>query len=227
MKIISKFKDYYDHGCAWGVDETQLLKRTTKQNTYEVKEVLLEYDFFWDHTRFTLKYLWFCGELYPLVTLTSGVDENNFYTLESLEKALPQEYLKGAWLYKIKYKWFRSFDFTKEQVASFFAGEVEGYNEVLSLAEKLSKENKVPYILFEESIEEQGKLTVTEYPELYKLDFVKSFDPFTAFQEIQMYKFGVLGADANPTVEIEDKYKVKGKGFDDKYGFRTRPKGGE
>ena len=49
-------------------------------------------------------------------------------------------------------------------------------------------------------------------------------DPFTAYQEIDMWISGTLSYPQNFMVDIEDKYKVLEHGFDPKYGFRTRPK---
>ena len=44
-----------------------------------------------------------------------------------------------------------------------------------------------------------------------------------AFQEIEMYISGVLGINNKPTVEISDKNKIVGRGFDLKYSFRKDP----
>jgi hypothetical protein len=38
-----------------------------------------------------------------------------------------------------------------------------------------------------------------------------------------MYVDGQLAYPGNIMVEIDDKYKITGKGFDPVYGFRTRP----
>lgn len=65
------------------------------------------------------------------------------------------------------------------------------------------------------------------YPVLQDLNFQKVKDPYTAFQEVQAYKFGVLGCNENEVVTISDKDRIAGKGFDTKYGFRTRPHKGE
>lgn len=60
--------------------------------------------------------------------------------------------------------------------------------------------------------------------ELKPYEFYKVFDPYSAYQELSMYVDGQLAYPGNLTVEIEDKYKIAGKGFDPVYGFRTRPK---
>lgn len=55
------------------------------------------------------------------------------------------------------------------------------------------------------------------------IQFAKKVDPYTAFQELSMFLGGVLGVNARPMAAITDRDQVAKKGFDAKYGFRTRP----
>jgi hypothetical protein len=59
-------------------------------------------------------------------------------------------------------------------------------------------------------------------PILSDYEFYKVFDSFTAFQEIQMFMGGVLGAGEKEIVEVEDKYKITQHGFN-KWSFRKEP----
>ena len=59
--------------------------------------------------------------------------------------------------------------------------------------------------------------------ELKKFEFYKCMDAFTIWQELAMFIDGTLASPGNYTIEIADKYKIEGHGFDTKYGFRTRP----
>ena len=56
--------------------------------------------------------------------------------------------------------------------------------------------------------------------ELKKVQFYKVMDAFTIYQEIYMYVDGCLSSPGNQLIEIDDKYKIEGHGFD-KYSFRT------
>ena len=58
--------------------------------------------------------------------------------------------------------------------------------------------------------------------ELKKFEFYKVLDTFSIWQELEFYVDGRLTSPGNKMVEIEDKYKIEGHGFDSKYGFRTR-----
>lgn len=59
-------------------------------------------------------------------------------------------------------------------------------------------------------------------PILKEYEFYKVFDPFTTFQEIQMFISGVLGTGEKEIIEVEDKYKIGQHGFD-KWSFRKEP----
>lgn len=60
-------------------------------------------------------------------------------------------------------------------------------------------------------------------PFLKLFDFHHVVDPFTVFQEISMFIGGRMPGAQSPMVTISDKSQIRKKGFDEKYGFRTRP----
>lgn len=62
-------------------------------------------------------------------------------------------------------------------------------------------------------------------PSLKDYEFYKVQDSFAAFQEIQMFMGGVLGAGEKEIVEIEDKYKISQHGFDNKSFRRDKANG--
>lgn len=64
---------------------------------------------------------------------------------------------------------------------------------------------------------------VVKNPRLASLGFQRTLDPFACFQEISQFIGGVVPGQQLPLVEISDKSKIEKKGFDPKYGFRTRP----
>lgn len=70
----------------------------------------------------------------------------------------------------------------------------------------------------------RGECKIEFNGELKKVEFYKCMDAFTIFQELSMYVDGCLTSPGNQMIEIEDKYKIEGHGFDTTYGFRTRKK---
>lgn len=61
------------------------------------------------------------------------------------------------------------------------------------------------------------------YPRLADVHFYKVVDPWDAYQELSMFLGNIAAPDRVP-VTIADKDRVQQHGFDMKYGFRTRPK---
>jgi hypothetical protein len=57
-------------------------------------------------------------------------------------------------------------------------------------------------------------------PNLKELQFPKYKDAYSAFQEIQGYISGILGAADRPTIELSDRSKILKAGFDLKTSFR-------
>ena len=54
-------------------------------------------------------------------------------------------------------------------------------------------------------------------------DFVKMVDPYTAYQEMEMYLSGVFGGNYPECVEISDEQMKIKKGFGHKYAFKKEP----
>jgi hypothetical protein len=66
------------------------------------------------------------------------------------------------------------------------------------------------------------RLMVTTNPNLEDSGFQAIVDPFTAYQEIAMYMGGVLATSGNPMVTLSDKERIAKQGFD-KWSFRKPP----
>lgn len=208
MKIVGKVaRDYYDCISSMGVDETQVLVRNPE-------ELVLDNDNLKDYLKdcvmrfagnvvYIQRIIFFCGELHYL-TFKSG-DEGKPLAEEEVSKlrdALPS------------CPWWR----IKTELSSTTIKELE----------ELSHKLKAPYFVIEADYGLNGywinSVTCKTFPVLQDYSFQNIAAPYTAYQEIQQYYFGVLGGHNKELTDIEDKYKLEGKGFDSKYGFRTRPK---
>ena len=69
----------------------------------------------------------------------------------------------------------------------------------------------------------KANVVMVRNPCLRELGIHKTIDPVTAFQSISQFIDGVVPGRQLPLVEISDQAQVVKKGFDPKYGFRTRP----
>lgn len=68
-----------------------------------------------------------------------------------------------------------------------------------------------------------NNVLVVKNPNLKDLHMHNAIDPFSCFQSIEQFISGVVPGQQMPLVTISDKDMVRKKGFDPKYGFRTRP----
>lgn len=84
--------------------------------------------------------------------------------------------------------------------------------------------NKYVIGIIESKINHNNGYEVVLNGRLEDYQFYRVIDPYTAYQELSMYVDGMLAYPGNIDVDIPDEYKIESKGFDKKYGFRTRPK---
>ncbi len=248
MKIISKHHDYYDACLAYGHDdhivylrdhlkfEHRLLDRDVPEIIRNLRAVFKslssgqETSVDWMSTRWydrlpnslrgknhmvdirTIRIL-FCGKHYPAIrahVTPYGVMHPSktefFYDADSLIAFL-EEYGVGD---SRKSKWSKDTDFAN--IRTWFntnTARQPDYNWMVA--------NKVTCV-----VADGGDILVN--PPLKDYQFFRKLDPYTAFQELDMYVGGTLAYPQNMMVEIEDKYRIMAHGFDMKYGFRTRPK---
>ena len=95
----------------------------------------------------------------------------------------------------------------KQQLTKHFAQE---YN-----CEALHRINNIAvYTLIGDELCEGGSLK--------QVEFVKVFDPYTCFQEIEMYLSGVLGGMSPKMIECSDEVRLESHGFDKRVSFRHR-----
>lgn len=66
-------------------------------------------------------------------------------------------------------------------------------------------------------------VVVVNNPVLKDLHMQNVLDPFGCFQSIEQFISGVVPGQQMPMVTLTDQDMVRKKGFDPKYGFRTRP----
>ena len=162
----------------------------------------------------------FCGKLY------GGVKVHLIASMATLDETVtffdPQSMID----YLAKYKIGISFDDEKRNFAWYSSRGnrtwsehfgLKGNSQHLDLAIKL----KTPILVVEES-DRRTEIIVTKDALLKEVDFFRIVDPFTAFQEIDMFLSGVLAPENRPMIEVDDKYKIMGHGFD-KWSFR-KPK---
>ena len=229
MRVISKFRDYYDTVQMFGHDEHVIYTRHIEEVKAPLALVELIDKMPYYHNggfRASPLIVGFCGTLYPAMHIYAGFPEFNrttdvyAYSLPSLLKILRKLPDKGH-RYKnfvreiYKNHWF--YGRTKFNLSEMTR------SKVLEPIEKLELFFKYKTPIF--SVEKTGIRSYSKVklnPCLKDLDFQRVIDPYQAFQEIDMFLSGVLGI-GNPSIStIEDKYMKEQKGFG-KYSFKTLP----
>jgi hypothetical protein len=68
----------------------------------------------------------------------------------------------------------------------------------------------------------RGSHQLVVNPALKDFQFYKVYGPVEAYQELDMFWGGVLAPESSPMIEVPDKYKIAGHGFD-QHSFRKAP----
>ena len=247
MLIVSKFHDYYDSGCYYGVDKTCVFNRVKK--VIEVESVFflkkIERGFrdskknlinpFYPkavtlrsrrgyvsevsaHTRV----IGFCGNIYPVILVEEtshdfATQRKTFYDFESYW-SYAKDILEDDG--KLKYRpTYNPFfsDIDCEQGAKNFF-DTNNYREL----ETIFREFHTPYFLVDTV--KWRKPAIILCPVLKDYEFYKVHSVTEAHQMIHQYLSGYLGSPEKDLVEIKDKDMLHKKGFHN-MSFKKRGKG--
>lgn len=247
MRIISKFRDFYDSALAHGADMGLVYARETveRQGALDALGETLDLrtaprDDSHDGTRRWGGWdtgmqdavmpcvLLFCGKAYPFFHRgrLRGPGEG-LWNAEGVHtmaaEVLRDDFLNRYMNAKRSYSdYMGRRPFVRSQVEGFLAGVVDEVR-----AGEIHHAHNCPVILYRAGTRYGEGMVVGHgdtilNPCLRELGFFKVKDPFAAFQEISMYLGGVLRAGENPMVAISDKDKVAKHGMDE-WSFRRPP----
>lgn len=223
MRIISKFHDYYDSAMGYGQDEDVVYLRETKDVIGEEKVTKFPRS---DGVTFSKGVIGFCGKLYPYVDMHITEKQNykvvRAYTVEAIQAEVDEH----GWDTRFKNRYGYAKTDIKRQKSW-----LENSGGILSQFEGLFVDHRIPNFKME-VVSRGGWFGEPRTYEVHRLianpclkdeEFYKVVDPFTAFQELDMYIGGVLGNMGADMAEVDDEHRYKGHGYD-KESFR-QPKG--
>lgn len=221
MIIHSKFKDYYDAGCAGDSDRTIKYIRDEIIEDYigstSPEPYLERYGF-----GYTYKYyiIGFCGQVYPCITCWGDGKDTIIYTKDALINAIKKFDRNIEDNMKSKEHKIRSYCRPIRDMIMFLNndGQTEDNWRKVTIHEFIDKHKSPLYVINLEKYE--PKIRFNTRLNIYEFFRVK--DAFTAYQEIKMRMHNI----ASPEKEIpkiSDELMMHSKGFDMKYGFRKRP----
>jgi hypothetical protein len=226
MLIISPFSDYYDGVASSGIDTTIRYHRQTTTikatspfyiNYLPTNLMGQHFDFIMNQRRRDLleaslkaaschfQVVGFCGT--HLVSVRLG---KNYYFGESI----------------LDIEWSKQKPHGKPTAHQIIIDLIQKFHGKVD--HQLFQQFQVPVFVvpMESYIQTNAELDPSLYqplftlnPNLKELQFPKYKDAYSAFQEIQGYISGILGADDRPTVELSDRSKILKAGFDPKISF--------
>jgi len=171
----------------------------------------------------------FCGKLYPLVQYRHEVREYHmsnptpvsemFYIhdMERLKCLVAQDEMLSYCLSKEKY--YKYGTRKKETDWDRFYTSVKELHDKEYLEPFIEYSTPIFYIGLVPTRETKNHTLFTN-PLLKQYEFHRVKDPYTAWQEISMFLGGVIPRQVPETVEIKDKDRITGHGFD-KWSFRN------
>lgn len=216
MRIISKFKDYYD-SCQDHLDtyvwerETEFIPFKRQHGSQAIEAKLFEYINRWAGADTTKQIVGFCGKLYPRLVLNDPKTFNKKIYFESLEQVKQNEHLYFSNHWSNSITKFLNLEEIEPFVKSFF------YT------------YKCPIFVFGIPSQEilvdryrDAEIGLILNPNLKEFEWQKKFDSWQTYQEIEMFLKNNLVEDATDKIKIEDKYKIEAHGYD-KWSFRKMP----
>jgi hypothetical protein len=223
MKIISRFKDYYDYAVGHDPVEEPLYKRTLEH--FQIKKGIsssLKFPkmgiLYGIHCE--RGYLFYCGDILPFVRIPIK-DNPVFYDISSLE-----EYFKEIFNEKTFLKWYRGdwqIDLSdREYFENHFNFEDRWGDNSLGLIKSVFKEileTEIPkcplMVLSSKEVNVIGNICLQDF------SFQKVKTAFEAYKDIERFLQGPANP-SPPVIEVADKYQIISKGYDQK-SFRKDP----
>jgi hypothetical protein len=240
MRIISPFQDYYDGVQQHGYDDRSLVydRRTVEHqiergHKHKPKPPFLGDDvlppFHWE--RPNIEYvransrgwrdapsramLYFCGKAYPFWIAMDHrryndyprVESKKVYSFEAEFNDLVQDKASSWW-------WDDRFKISQAKHVDWLAKHTG-----IEIDPAIHFKYKSPILLYLES-ENEPVLIVNPCLKDYAIQ--KVIDPYSAFQEIDMFLGGVLGSIEKDGPPMTDVQKVSSHGMDPKWSFRKK-----
>lgn len=211
MRIISKFRDYYDSVMNTGMDKEIVYVR--EQVETKVDGVTMDFSTYSGASNHsvTLVILGYCGAFYKIYVVQTELHKIRyvFHEFEAFKNFMlangygsKYEFGEARW-WPSGYQKFRDFN-TKP-------------------LEKVFHEQQTPLftVKHQRDYRKPNKIVATLGPCLKDLEFYKIKDSYTAYQDIFQYVAGVLNRPDAKMVKIADVDKIHKHGFD-KWSFRQK-----
>ncbi len=223
MRIISKFRDFYDvlsdpaDPAIWLRQQQQI---TITPNDPWFKDCPAGFEPWMDTTRLPCRRLAliefgmiiFCGNIFPYWKKDDSYSFSYDEYIAAYNQTVPANKW-NIWQTDAVYKLFNS-----TSSAKYKQFNIQYKTPILHLYWELPCDADVA------NSKTHGKKLLLDFnPALQKLQFYKLFDAVSVFQELERYIFNEMAENPTPPDNISDKDKAWAHGFRDKYSFRKEP----
>ena len=254
MRIISKYKDYYDGIQSLGMDSKLVYERFDKvigiaklKNYKQFENGLWEsyltvqfinllgekYKDYRIKTEFIP--IGFCGKIYPCISFLHLNKEEQIKRVTTYSTEETIEYIQKIKdkFGKIEYieEYNQGCNPTENELNKYFNHKVyqqkysEWFQEIEAPIFRFTENPELKYDMKQRRwLNKNDLIYVNKNLQLEPYQFFKVKDSYTAFQDLSLFLGGILTKRETIENKLTDKDKVKQHGFDLKYGFRTRPK---
>lgn len=225
MRIISDKRDYYDCVQSYGQDRSLVYLRKPEEVNLKQSEWVFPplYSSWWFASmEITQCIIGFCGKIYPMLEIHGYTRDyvrrisKKCFTIEEVDAFVEEHATKSQKDSYYGKSGRRRRCEKRREFVTFFAHCERKQNSY----EEMFLEKHCPVFVATNS---NGKSKIVYNALLHAFDFVRIFDPYSAFQEISMF----MGSMAMPEKKmpiIPDELKIHSRGFDE-WSFR-RPPGG-
>lgn len=219
MRIIAADKDYYDCIQAHGQDRSLMYFRKPEKVHFKHGQwpfPTIDEGWF-DRLELVLHVIGFCGKIYPMLELYGYTRQHERFSLkcfnvEEVDAFVYKHATRGQMdSYYGNNRWGRRRG-RRLKFVQFFA---ESEKQQDSFKEMFLKQHCPVFVATQSRSDGQ----ITYNATLRQYDFIRIFDPYTAFQEISMF-MGSMAMPEKVMPVIPDKLKIHSKGFTDQ-NFRA------
>ena len=221
MRIISKFKDYYDSAQAYGTDQSTVFQRTTENieivrrdradhvpAKYSLLHSMLNGVAPYPHTYAGSSIhacaIAFCGVLWPFATVIAPNGEQHIYDHETLIPIITKFEGESMYRYGFNQKW-----------TAFFA--LRGDTRL----KQWTIEQRIPIVMWQNCRTTTHNGLITVNPNLSNIEFFRMVDSWQAYQELDMFISNFANPEVN-TISMSDTDRATQHGFDE-WSFRKLP----
>ena len=224
MYIISKFKDYYDTSMGmYGIDKSIIYKRfesnidvklTHDDTRFPSRTYVSAFNPNFPRVEYVPYIIGFCGKtyvaykFYKSISFDSDVKEWFLYGMDAVDAILK---LNKSRIEIIKGRHKKTNNKLKQELLSMISNYHGKENYV-----NVFLEHSIPIFVYDCNHNNGYDINAS----LKDVEFYKMFEPYLAFQEIEMYVGGVLTNPENDMVVVDEKYRQLQHGMD-KWSFRN------